>query len=48
MRFFRGMCHRDMNVTEIDPDGENLFRNGGKYVYAYYSRDEHKRMLVNF
>jgi len=37
-----------MNVTEIDPDGENLFRDSGKYVYAYYSRDEHKRMLVNF
>ena len=32
----------------IPPAGENLFRNGGKYIYAYYSRDEHKIMLTNF
>jgi len=34
--------------VSIPPAGENLFRNSGKYVYAYYNRDEHKLMLVNF
>ena len=32
----------------IPPEGETLFRNNGKYVYAYYNRDEHKLMLINF
>lgn len=32
----------------IPPAGEILFRNNGKYVYAYYNRDEHKIMLVDF
>ena len=32
----------------IPPEGENLFRNSGKYVYAYYNRDEHKIMLTSF
>ncbi|GGA95007.1 hypothetical protein [Puia dinghuensis] len=32
----------------IPPAGESLFENGGKYVYAYYDRDEHKIVLTNF
>jgi hypothetical protein len=32
----------------IPAEGENLFRNSAGFVYAYYSRDEHKLMLVNF
>ena len=32
----------------IPPAGEILLRNSGKYVYAYYNRDEHKIMLVDF
>ncbi|HXB92994.1 MAG TPA: hypothetical protein VNU72_11920 [Puia sp.] len=36
------------NGISIPPEGENLFKNGGKYVYAYYSRDEHKIMLTSF
>jgi hypothetical protein len=34
--------------VSIPPEGENLFRLNGRYVYAYYNRDEHKLMLANF
>ena len=32
----------------IPPQGENLFTNDGKYIYAFYNRDEHKIMLTSF
>lgn len=32
----------------IPPQGENLFTNDGKYIYAFYNRDEHKLMLTSF
>jgi hypothetical protein len=32
----------------IPPEGENLFTSGGKYIYAFYNRDEHKIMLTSF
>lgn len=35
-------------AISIPPEGENLFVNGGRYVYAYYNRDEHKLMLSSF
>lgn len=32
----------------IPEAGEALFRNGGRYVYAYYDRDDHKIKLTGF
>jgi hypothetical protein len=32
----------------IPPAGESLFRSSGKYVYAYYNRDERKLVLTSF
>lgn len=34
--------------TPIPPEGENLFRNNGSYIYGYYDRDDHKIILVKF
>jgi len=32
----------------VPPEGENLFRNNGNYIYGYYDRDGRKLVLVNF
>jgi hypothetical protein len=34
--------------VSIPEAGEALFRNGGRYVYAYYDRDDHKIKLTGF